>query len=83
MKKVLFFFDFLAGSLLVSMAPLSQEISPVSSVTPQHIGPAIAEVNSVWFKFWIYEKLGCGPSSILFTKGTRLRRLPRVFMVTN
>ena len=65
------------------MAPLSQEISPVSSVTPQHIGPAIAEVNSVWFKFWIYEKLGCGPSSILFTKGTRLRRLPRVFMVTN
>ena len=31
--------------LLVSMAPLSNEIRPVSSCTPQHIGPAIPEVN--------------------------------------
>ncbi|BFZ16729.1 hypothetical protein BsWGS_19768 [Bradybaena similaris] len=30
-------------SLLVSMAPLSKEIRPVSSCTPQHIGPAIPE----------------------------------------
>lgn len=32
-------------SLLVSMAPLSYEIQPVSSCTPQHIGPAIPEVS--------------------------------------
>ena len=31
-------------SLLVSMAPLSNEIRPISSCTPQHIGPAIPEV---------------------------------------
>ena len=33
------------NSLLVSMAPLSNEIRPVSSCTPQHIGPAIPEVR--------------------------------------
>ena len=32
-------------SLLVSMAPLSNEIRPISSCTPQHIGPAIPEVS--------------------------------------
>lgn len=32
-------------SLLVSMAPLSNEIRPVSSCTPQHIGPTIPEVR--------------------------------------
>ncbi|XP_062506716.1 protein FAM91A1-like isoform X2 [Corticium candelabrum] len=66
-------------SLLISMAPLSQEIYPVTSVTPPHIGPAIPEVNSVWFRLWLYDQLGCGPPTILFTKGTRLRHLPEVF----
>jgi hypothetical protein len=66
-------------SLLISMAPLSQEIYPVSSVSPPHIGPAIPEVNSVWFRLWLYDQLGCGPLTILFTKGTRLRHLPDVF----
>lgn len=28
------------------MAPLSKEIRPVSSCTPQHIGPAIPEVRA-------------------------------------
>lgn len=36
---------FLIFSLLVSMAPLSYEIEPVTSCLPQHIGPAIAEVS--------------------------------------
>ncbi|KAG7270205.1 LOW QUALITY PROTEIN: hypothetical protein CRUP_035937 [Coryphaenoides rupestris] len=40
--------------LLVSMAPLSNEIRPVSSCTPQHIGPAIPEVSSIWFKLYLY-----------------------------
>ncbi|XP_059163010.1 protein FAM91A1-like [Physella acuta] len=66
-------------SLLVSMAPLSKEIRPVSSCVPQHIGPAIPEVSSVWFKLFIYHITGCGPPSLLLMKGTRLHRLPRVF----
>ncbi|KAK3600385.1 hypothetical protein CHS0354_016001 [Potamilus streckersoni] len=67
-------------SLMVSMAPLSYEIRPVSSCTPQHLGPAIPEVNSVWFKFYIYCLTGCGPPSLLLVKGNRLRRLPSVFL---
>lgn len=66
-------------SLLVSMAPLSYEIRPVSSCVPQHIGPAIPEVNSVWFKLYLYHITGCGPPSLLLVKGTKLRRLPKMF----
>ncbi|XP_064626178.1 protein FAM91A1-like isoform X2 [Lineus longissimus] len=66
-------------NLIISMAPLSNEIRPISSCTPQHIGPAIPEVNSVWFKLFIYHLTGCGPPSLLLMKGTRLRRLPEMF----
>lgn len=66
-------------SLLVSMAPLSYEIKPVTSCLPQHIGPAIAEANSVWFKLFIYKLTGNGPPSMLLVKGTRLQRLPSIF----
>ncbi|XP_062912142.1 protein FAM91A1 isoform X2 [Mobula hypostoma] len=66
-------------TLLVSMAPLSNEIRPISSCTPQHIGPAIPEVSSIWFKLYIYHITGQGPPSLLLTKGTRLRKLPEVF----
>lgn len=66
-------------SLLVSMAPLTNEIRPVSSCTPQHIGPAIPEVSSVWFKLYIYHVTGQGPPSLLLSKGTRLRKLPDIF----
>lgn len=67
-------------SLLVSMAPLSYEIQAVSSCTPQHIGPAIPEVNSVWFKLYIYYLTGCGPPSLLLVKGTKLRKLPKILL---
>ncbi|EAW92052.1 family with sequence similarity 91, member A1, isoform CRA_d [Homo sapiens] len=66
-------------TLLVSMAPLTNEIRPVSSCTPQHIGPAIPEVSSVWFKLYIYHVTGQGPPSLLLSKGTRLRKLPDIF----
>ncbi|GAB1299387.1 Protein FAM91A1 [Apodemus speciosus] len=66
-------------TLLVSMAPLTNEIRPVSSCTPQHIGPAIPEVSSVWFKLYIYHVTGQGPPSLLLSKGTRLRKLPDMF----
>lgn len=61
------------------MAPLSKEIRPISSTIPPHLGPAIPEVNTVWFKLFIYYLTGYGPPSILFSKGTRLKQLPRLF----
>ncbi|XP_068094103.1 protein FAM91A1 isoform X2 [Hyperolius riggenbachi] len=67
-------------SLLVSMAPLTNEIRPISSCTPQHIGPALPEVSSIWFKLYIYHICGCGPPSLLLSKGSRLRKLPDVFL---
>ena len=33
------------SSLLISMAPLSNEIRPITSFMPPHIGPAIPEVD--------------------------------------
>uniref|UniRef100_A0A671MII7 Protein FAM91A1-like n=1 Tax=Sinocyclocheilus anshuiensis TaxID=1608454 RepID=A0A671MII7_9TELE len=65
--------------LLVSMAPLSNEIRPISSCTPQHIGPAIPEVSSIWFKLYLYSVTGQGPPSLLLSKGSRLRKLPETF----
>ncbi|XP_045551046.1 protein FAM91A1 isoform X3 [Salmo salar] len=67
--------------LLVSMAPLSNEIRPISSCTPQHIGPAIPEVSSIWFKLYLYHVTGQGPPSLLLSKGSRLRKLPVIFQV--
>ncbi|XP_068235313.1 protein FAM91A1-like isoform X1 [Palaemon carinicauda] len=61
---------------LVSMAPLSYEISAIDGETPPHFGPAIPEVNSTWFKLFLYHVTGSGPPSLLLPKGERLRRLP-------
>lgn len=65
--------------LLISMAPLTNEIRPVSSCSPPHLGPPIPEVSSVWFKLFLYSLTKCGPPSLLLTKGTRLRVLPKIF----
>ena len=53
----------------------------ISSCVPPHLGPAVSEVTSIWFKLWLYSKLGTGPHSILLSRGTRLRRLPAVLKV--
>ncbi|EHB06401.1 Protein FAM91A1 [Heterocephalus glaber] len=66
-------------TVLISMAPLTNEIWPISSCTPQYIGPAIPEVSSVWFKLYIYRITGQGPPSLLLSKGARLRKLPDIF----
>ncbi|GIY51130.1 protein FAM91A1 [Caerostris darwini] len=65
--------------LLISMAPLTNEIRPVSSCNPAHLGPPIPEVSSVWFKLFLYSVTKSGPPSLLLTKGTRLRVLPKIF----
>uniref|UniRef100_A0A1B6C1C6 FAM91 N-terminal domain-containing protein n=1 Tax=Clastoptera arizonana TaxID=38151 RepID=A0A1B6C1C6_9HEMI len=65
-------------SLLVSMAPLSKEIKPIISQEPPHLGAAAAEVNSIWFKLFLYHITGSGPPSILFARGSRVKRLPLI-----
>ncbi|KAK6641108.1 hypothetical protein RUM44_012810 [Polyplax serrata] len=65
-------------ALLVSMAPLSKEVRPINGSTPPHLGPATPEVNSVWFKFFIYFLTGYGPPSLLLSKGSRLKLLPNL-----
>ncbi len=47
----------------------------------QHIGPAIPEVSSIWFKLYLYSVTGQGPPSLLLSKGSRLRKLPEIFQV--
>ncbi|CAD5117523.1 DgyrCDS6290 [Dimorphilus gyrociliatus] len=65
--------------LLISMAPLSNEVRPITSCLPFHIGPAIPEIASVWFKLYIYAKTNCGPATLLLVKGSKLKRLPCIF----
>ncbi|EEZ97172.2 Protein FAM91A1-like Protein [Tribolium castaneum] len=67
-------------NLLVSMAPLSREVRPVVSLNPPHLGPAVPEVNSLWFKMFLYHVSGYGPPSLLLTKGTEIKQLPRMFL---
>ncbi|OQR74619.1 protein FAM91A1-like, partial [Tropilaelaps mercedesae] len=62
--------------LLISMAPLSKEVRPVTGCSPCHLGPPIPEVNSLWFKLFLYNLTRQGPTSVLLTRGSRLRKLP-------
>jgi hypothetical protein len=48
----------------------------VSSCQPPHLGPALPEVNSTWFKLFLYARTGLGPPSLLLARGCRVRRLP-------
>jgi hypothetical protein len=63
-------------SILFSMAPYSSfgdsyNSPPISTDSPFHIGPAIPEMNSVWFKLFIYDLLSQGPCSLLLPRGSR------------
>ncbi|GLV31089.1 uncharacterized protein CBL_12162 [Carabus blaptoides fortunei] len=66
--------------LLVSMAPLSREVRAITSYSPPQLGPAVPEVNSIWFKLFLYHMTGYGPPSLLLVKGTVLKQLPRMFL---
>ncbi|XP_065890378.1 protein FAM91A1-like isoform X5 [Dysidea avara] len=68
--------------VLVSVAPLSQEIRSATSCCSPHLGPPIPEVNSIWFKLWLYTRVRCGPPSILLTKRTRVRKFPAILKFT-
>lgn len=66
--------------LLVSMAPLSKEVRPILSFSPPHLGPAVPEVNSLWFKLFIYHITGYGPPTLLLIKGATIKQLPEMFL---
>lgn len=68
-SKICFHFNIFFYRLLVSMAPLSREVRPICSLSPPHLGPAVPEVNSLWFKFYLYHVTGYGPPSLLLSKG--------------
>uniref|UniRef100_A0A0A9X8Q7 Protein FAM91A1 n=2 Tax=Lygus hesperus TaxID=30085 RepID=A0A0A9X8Q7_LYGHE len=62
--------------LLVSMAPLSGEVTPIVSKSPPHLGPPCPLAHSPWFKLFLYHITGSGPPSLLLARGTRLSKLP-------
>eukprot|EP00026_Physarum_polycephalum_P003298 Phypoly_transcript_03308.p1 GENE.Phypoly_transcript_03308~~Phypoly_transcript_03308.p1 ORF type:complete len:479 (+),score=65.73 Phypoly_transcript_03308:1029-2465(+) len=66
-------------AVMVSMAPIASEANPVTSCIPPHFGDTISEVNSVWFKLFLYSTIGTGPTSMLIPKGTRLKVIPPLF----
>ncbi|CAL8135325.1 unnamed protein product [Orchesella dallaii] len=61
---------------MVSMAPLSYEVTPICCDTLPHFGPIIPQINSVWFKLFLYSVTNSGPTSLLMPKGSILYELP-------
>ena len=55
----------------MSMAPLSREVRPICSLSPPHLGPAVPEVNSLWFKLFLYHMTGYGLPTLFLIKGTK------------
>lgn len=66
------FGDVIISSFMVSMAPLSYEVTPICCDTLPHFGPIIPQVNSVWFKLFLYSLTNSGPTSLLMPKGKNL-----------
>ncbi len=64
--------------LLISVAPLSNETRIITNDSLPYFG-ASPLVNTIWFKLFIYSITGCGPPSLLLSKGVRLNYLPQVF----
>jgi hypothetical protein len=65
-------------AILISMAPLAAGTLTLPSCIPRFYGPPIPQVSSAWFKLYTYACCACGPPSILFKKGQRVRKLPTI-----
>ncbi|XP_056153968.1 protein FAM91A1 [Lampris incognitus] len=80
---MLFVFRFRLAVCLSSATSQSSSSAPLDILTMvwAHIGPAIPEVSSIWFKLYLYHVTGQGPPSLLLSKGSRLRKLPDIFQV--
>lgn len=66
--------------LIISVAPLNQDVKLNASTSLPHLGPGSALINSLWFRLYLYKKTGQGPPSLLLLQGYRLNRLPAVFL---
>ncbi|RNA28552.1 FAM91A1 [Brachionus plicatilis] len=71
-------------SILFSMAPYSSSgeahsSPPLCADSPFHFGPAVPEMNSFWFKLYLYKLIGDGPVSLFLPKGYRLKNVPQMF----
>ncbi|CAG0881006.1 unnamed protein product, partial [Darwinula stevensoni] len=67
-------------AVLITLCPMSPEAVGLTSVDPPLLGPPAIEANTPWWKVFLYASTELGPPSMLLARGTRLRRLPPVFM---
>lgn len=65
--------------LIISIAPLNQDVKLNAATSLPHLGPGSPLINSLWFRIYIYYITGYGPPSLLLLQGYRLQRLPDVF----
>ena len=65
---------------LVSMAPLTHDLRALTNQTPVNLGPSLPELASPWFKFFVYQRTGLGPPSLLLPKGWFFLYGGRVFL---
>ncbi|XP_050352579.1 protein FAM91A1 [Nymphalis io] len=64
--------------LAVSTAPLGREArAGAAAGALPHVGPAPPEAASPWMRLYLYHLAGYGPPTLLLTKGTVLRGIPR------
>lgn len=65
--------------LIISIAPLNQDVKLNAAASLPHLGPGSPIINSLWFRLYIYHVTGFGPPSLLLVQGYRLNRLPSIF----
>jgi len=65
-------------AVLIAMAPIAPGSLTLTSCIPRYYGPPIPQVSTFWFKLYTYVCCQYGPPSILFKKGQRVRRLPKL-----
>lgn len=65
--------------LIISVAPLNQDVKLNAATSLPHLGPGSPLINSLWFRLYIYYVTGHGPPSLLLLQGYRLTSLPELF----
>lgn len=64
--------------VLITVAPLAAGTLSLPALIPGFYGPPIPQCSTPWFKIYTYVCAGAGVPSVLFSKGQRLRKLPKV-----
>ncbi|XP_026320776.1 protein FAM91A1 isoform X2 [Hyposmocoma kahamanoa] len=67
--------------LAISTAPLCREArAGAAAAALAHVGPAPQEAATPWMRLYLYHVAGYGPPTLLLTKGTYLRSVPRLLL---